>query len=65
MNKKRDLELLGLNDCGCEKSNIKIIAIGQRAMVICKNCGKRTNPCNTEEHAFYCWNNGFVFTPDE
>lgn len=54
-------KLLGLKKCNCEKSNLKIIADGQKSIVMCTNCGKRTNSCNSEEHSIFCWNNGFFF----
>lgn len=47
-------------DCG---SIPKIVVENPSCYILVCNCCKRTNGCNDEEHAIFCWNNGFVFTP--
>ena len=49
-----------INKCDCGATPSIIIENPSSCILVC-NCGKRTNGCNDEEHAIYCWNNGFVF----
>ena len=54
-------KIVGLiKECSCRKSNVKIVTVGQKAVVACTHCGKRTVPCEVENNAIFLWNNGYT-----
>lgn len=53
-----------LKICVCGRKPRIIINNPSNYMVICR-CGRRTNGCNDEEHAIFCWNSGFVYKQNE
>lgn len=55
-------KIIGLaKECSCGKSNVKIATVGQKAVVVCIHCGKRTAPCEVESNAIFLWNNGHTY----
>ena len=54
---------LNLKKCNCNHSKVKVIPDGPCPIVVCLNCGKRTNRANDIDHTVFCWNHGFVFSP--